>query len=155
MIPKNFYTFNEYMKNKNDLTASEEDYIEMIYRLCEDSYYTRVNDLASSLNVKPPSVSYMLKRLVEKEYIRHVDYGTIELTEKGNTIGKLLYERHYTIEQFLKILGIEDNILEEVEKIEHTLKPETVYAIKHLVYFFNANNDIYKKFHEFRKEINQ
>lgn len=34
MTKNNFYTFNEYMKKEdNSLTASMEDYLEMIYRL--------------------------------------------------------------------------------------------------------------------------
>lgn len=60
MAKDSFYTFSEYMK-ENPLTVNEEDYIEMIYRLCQTTNHTRVNDLSNALNVKPPSVSNMLK----------------------------------------------------------------------------------------------
>jgi len=149
MDTKNFYTFNEYMKRKEKLTASEEDYIEMIYRLCIENKYTRVGDLATALNVKPPSVSSMLKRLVEKEFIKHQEYGIIELNKFGYELGKTLYERHHTIESFLKLIYVEDNLLEEVEKMEHTLSDETVSSLKNLVDFFTENSNILKEYYKY------
>ncbi|HOC09946.1 MAG TPA: DtxR family transcriptional regulator, partial [Bacillota bacterium] len=37
------------------LTASMEDYLEMIYRTCGEEGYARVNRLAERLNVRPSS----------------------------------------------------------------------------------------------------
>ena len=139
-----FYTFNEYMK-ENKLTISEEDYLEMIYRLCLDKKYTRVNKLAQAINVKPPSVSKMLKKLTKKNLIQHVEYGIIQLTAQGKKIGKSLLERHLIIENFLKLLGIKDNLLQETEKIEHTANTETVLKINLLLDFFDNNAEIKTK----------
>ena len=55
-----FYTFNTYLNN-NLITASMEDYIEMIYRLSLDQGYTRVSELSHSLNVTAPSTNNMVK----------------------------------------------------------------------------------------------
>lgn len=145
MSNENFYTFLEYMK-ENRLTISEEDYLEMIYRLCQDRHYTRVNDLSQALNVKPPSVSSMIKRLTEKQLITHHDYGTIELTNEGKKIGQLLLKRHYIIEQFLIILNVKEKLLEEVEKIEHTFSEETLSLLQILVHFFNDHPFILEQF---------
>lgn len=60
-MKEEFYTFREYM-DKN-LTASMEDYIEMIYRLSKDSGYTRIQELAKSLNVQPPSATKMIQKI--------------------------------------------------------------------------------------------
>ncbi|WMJ80414.1 iron dependent repressor, metal binding and dimerization domain protein [Clostridium sp. MB40-C1] len=154
MAKEEFYTFREYMNNeRNNLSACEEDYIEMIYRICiQNKGYTRVNDLALALNVKPPSVSKMVKKLGTKELIRYKKYGTIELSEGGEQIGKMLLDRHNIIEGFLNILNISNNLLEETEKIEHTISPQTVKAIKRLVDFFEINPDILNKFSLFMKE---
>lgn len=141
----NFYTFSEYMKD-NELTIGEEDYLEMIYRLCLDNTYTRVSDLAQALNVKPPSVSNMIKRLANKKLIKHVEYGIIQLTKEGKKLGKYLLERHKIIEEFLILLNIKENILEETEKMEHTLSPETISHIKQLVAFFNNNSDVLTRY---------
>lgn len=144
-MKSNFHTFAKYLKG-NILTISEEDYLEMIYRLCMEENNTRVNDLARALHVKPPSVSKMIKRLFQKNLIKHIDYGIIQLTSEGKMLGKELFERHESVEQFLRLLNIEDNILEETEKIEHTLSPKTINKIKLFVSFFTANDDILKEF---------
>ena len=151
MTKENFYTFSEYMR-ENNFSASEEDYIEMIYRLCLTERYTRVNDLSIALNVKPPSTSNMLKRLSEKDLIKHIDYGTIELTITGKKIGKILLDRHNSVEQFLTLLNVKDKLLEETEKIEHTMSQETLQAIRKMVEFFNTNPEIWKQFNEFQPQ---
>lgn len=57
-MQEKFFTFSQYMKNDtNIISASAEDYIEMIYRLSLKNGFTRVNELAISLNVQPPSVT--------------------------------------------------------------------------------------------------
>lgn len=54
MDNRNYHTFSEYMKkNENLLTASMEDYLEMIYRLSLDTGFTRINELSDALNVHP------------------------------------------------------------------------------------------------------
>ena len=59
----NFYTLNGYRnKNKNKLTESMEDYLEMIYRY-KSKGEVRVKDISSRLNVKPSSVSKMINKL--------------------------------------------------------------------------------------------
>ena len=46
-MDKKFYTFNEYLrKNEKLLSPSEEDYMEMIYRLSLETGFTRVSILA-------------------------------------------------------------------------------------------------------------
>lgn len=153
MDNKTFFTFGEYMKD-NILTISEEDYLEMIYRLCLLEGYTRVNELAQRLNVKPPSVSKMIRRLVDKELIKHVEYGVIQLTAEGKKIGKVLLERHQIVEDFLKLLNINKNLLEETEKIEHTVSPITISKLKQLITFFNQHEEIVVKYNEWIKQDN-
>jgi len=145
-----YHTFSEYMKDGN-LSASEEDYIEMIYRLSiENKGNTRVSDLAQALNVKPPSVTKMIKKLADKKLLNYRKYGTIELRKKGVAIGKTLLDRHNSVENFLKILGISNKLLEETEKIEHTLSEDTLKSIKCLVNFLNENKDIMDRFYEYK-----
>ena len=120
-----FQTFNKYL-NKN-LTASMEDYIEMIYRMSLIDTYIRSQELASELNVSPPSTSKMIQKLAKLGYLKYQKYGIIILEDKGKKLGKKLLERHKTIEELLKIIGIpEKNILIETEKIEHTLSSNSI-----------------------------
>jgi len=137
MFDDEFYTFREYMDK--ELTASMEDYIEMIYRLSKESNYTRIQDLAKNLNVQPPSVTKMIQKLSELSLLKYKKYDVIILEEKGKLLGKKLYNRHITIEKLLKIIGVEEaNILSETEKIEHTISDET---LKYIQLFINK----YKK----------
>lgn len=132
-----FFTFRELMKRDDDiLTASMEDYLEMVYRLSRDSGFTRVNELASALNVQPPSVSKMIQKLAEQGIVDYEKYGYIILTQEGKKLGKELLYRHQVVEDFLRILGVTEGILEQTEKIEHTLNPQTIKELARLVKFF-------------------
>lgn len=147
---KTYHTFGEYIK-LHDLSPSEEDYLEMIYRLQLDGDKVKVVELANSLNVSKPSTSKMVKRLQTKDLIEHEYYGDIKLSNKGELIGKSLLLRHNTIEEFLKLLGLNENLHDETEKIEHTVSHFTLDCIRSLVNFFNENEDIIIRFDNFIK----
>lgn len=133
-MPKGFYTFNNYLKaSMGIITASMEDYIEMIYRLSNESGFTRVGDLSKALNVKPASITKMIKKLDELSLVNYEKYGYIKLTSDGSSYGEYLLYRHNTVEKFLKIIGVNKNILEETEKIEHVLSKDTFERIEYFI----------------------
>ncbi|WP_243444955.1 metal-dependent transcriptional regulator [Romboutsia maritimum] len=146
-----YYTFNEYMKN-NSLTPSEEDYLEMIYRLSLNQEDIKVNDLSKSLNIKPPSVTKMIKKLDQKKVLMYKKYDSIHLTEIGTMIGRRLLDRHNIVQEFLKVIGVNECIHEETEKIEHTISIETLIKIDELINFLNKNEEILKEFREYQKK---
>ena len=141
---EDYYTFNEYMKN-NKLTPSEEDYIEMIYRLNLEDDKVQVKDISKKLNIKPPSVTKMIKKLNDKNMLIYRKYDNIELTSLGKSVGERLLNRHNIIKEFLIILGIRDSIHEETETIEHTINVETLVKIEELINFFIDNEDVLKR----------
>ena len=129
MYEKKFHTFKEDMERP--LTASMEDYIEMTYRLSKENGYTRINDLATNLNVKPSSATKMIQKLADMGYLNYQKYGIIVLKPKGYALGENLLNRHNTVEEFLKLLKVKDeNLLYETEKIEHTISDDTLECIK-------------------------
>ncbi|MDF2617162.1 MAG: iron (metal) dependent repressor, DtxR family [Sedimentibacter sp.] len=133
-----YYTLRGYkIKNEEVLSSSMEDYIEMIYRISLSSEEVRVNDLSVALNVQPPSTTKMIKRLSNGGYVYYEKYGLIKLTDKGNDIGDYLLKRHKTIYEFLKIIGIEKDLLEQTEKLEHAINESTLNRIKELNVFLN------------------
>ena len=148
---EDYYTFNEYMKN-NKLTPSEEDYIEMIYRLNLENDKVQVKDISKKLNIKPPSVTKMIKKLNGKNLLIYKKYDNIELTSLGTSVGKKLLSRHNTIKEFLVILGIKESIHEETETIEHTINVETLIKIEELIHFFRENEEILKKLKSYQEE---
>lgn len=152
MGSEDFFTFREYMKKEYDLlTASMEDYLEMIYRLSRDSGFTRIHELATSLNVQPPSATKMVQKLAELKLVNYEKYGIIILTEQGKLMGSTLLERHNTIESFLKLIGISQGVLEETEKIEHTISPETLEYLKDFIDFIKQNPQFISSFDNYRK----
>ena len=152
MIKKDFHTFNEYMKKEeNSLTASMEDYLEMIYRLSENNGFTRIHELSSALNVQPPSATKMVQKLSEIKMLKYEKYGIIILEESGKKLGEALLNRHNTIENFLRILDIpEAEILNETEKIEHTISEKTAKCFQDFVEFMKSNPSIVEEFKNYR-----
>lgn len=136
------------------LTPSMEDYLEKIYELMLDKGYARVSDIASSLAIQPSSVTKMLQKLDENQYVTYEKYRGILLTARGHRMGKLMKERHHMLEEFLRIMGVrEETIQKDVEGIEHHVSPSTLSSLQALVLFFQGNPEISTKFVDFRTEI--
>lgn len=140
-----FHTFRGYTRaqfERDNLSASMEDYLEMIYRLAEEDGFTRVNDVAGALNVQPPSVTRMIQRLASRDLVQYERYGVILLTEQGREVGSYLLQRHNMLEEFFLRLGVQSRLLENVERIEHNLTPEAVRCLFALVDFLRDNPEI-------------
>lgn len=153
MPDKEFFTFREYMKKEDGpMTACMEDYLEMIYRLSLDTGFTRIHDLAASLNVQPPSATKMVQKLAEAQLVNYEKYGMITLSQSGQVVGKQLLERHEIVENFLRLLGVKEALLEETEKIEHTLSEDTLACLKDFVVFLNNRPKLLKEFSKSRKK---
>ncbi|WP_455542806.1 metal-dependent transcriptional regulator [Intestinibacter sp.] len=148
-----YFTFNEYMKN-NKLTPSEEDYVEMIYRINLRNENVQVKDVANELNIKPASVTKMVKKLNEKGILEYKKYNHIKLTQMGYKLGETLLKRHNTIHKFLEILGVEHDVHEETEKMEHTISYYTLEKMEMLIDFFSKYEGIYGLLKDFQEDRN-
>jgi Mn-dependent DtxR family transcriptional regulator len=130
-----------------------EDYLEKIYELMNAKGYARVSDIASSLDVQPSSVTKMLQKLDENQYVTYEKYRGIILTERGRKLGKLMKERHHMLEEFLRMLGVvEETIQKDVEGIEHHVSPKTLDSLQALVLFFGENPEYMKAFQAFKTQ---
>lgn len=149
-----FFTARGYEQKSYDeklLTASMEDYLEMIYRhTLSGEEFIRINKLADLLNVRDSSVSKMMQKLGALGLINYEKYGLITLTDLGLQIGKFLLQRHSTIEKFLKLLTSSNDVLVETELIEHIISSSTVENLRLLVNFIEKNPDIALRFKEFK-----
>jgi len=147
-----FHTVRGYLlisKNNRHLTSAMEDYLEMIYRHTEGSGYYRINELAEKLNVRASSATKMVQKLGEFGLIKYKRYGIIELTEEGKMLGEYLLTRHKTIEKFLSVIGIEDNLLIETELVEHYISADTLDHLDLMIKFFDYNPELLEKMKEF------
>lgn len=150
---KGFHTVRGYEildKQNEALSHSMEDYLEMIYRAIEKEGYVRINTLAEALNVKAPSATRMVQKLGVLNLLRYEKYGIVRLTSKGEKLGRFLLERHNTIEKFLTNVGVVENLLINVELIEHNVTNDALHRIDLLNRFFNDFPDIPVKFQQYR-----
>ncbi|MDF0727323.1 transcriptional regulator MntR [Cytobacillus sp. S13-E01] len=123
-------------------TPSMEDYIEQIYLLIEDKGYARVSDIAEALSVHPSSVTKMVQKLDKDQYLIYEKYRGLILTPKGKKTGKRLVYRHELLEQFMRIIGVDDDkIYNDVEGIEHHLSWNAIDRIGDLVQFFEEDDE--------------
>ena len=113
---------------------SAENYLETILMLSKKLPVVRSVDIANELGFKKSSVSIAMKNLREKKHITVTDAGFIYLTESGQKIADMVYERHEFLSEWLTKLGVPSQIAtEDACKIEHILSKESYDAIKTFV----------------------
>lgn len=124
-------------------TPSMEDHIEQIYLLIEQKGYARVSDIAEALSVLPSSVTKMVQKLDKDGYLIYEKYRGLSLTPKGEKLGKRLVQRHELLEQFLRLIGVEEEtIYGDVEGIEHHLSWNSIERIADLVQLMEENPEL-------------
>ena len=106
-----------------ELTASLEDYLEVIYNYTNQSKKIRAVDISKELRVTRASTTEALKKLVNKNLINYNRYDTITLTETGEKIAQKIVSKHKTLLTFFEsILGLtEEEAAYNACKIEHVI----------------------------------
>lgn len=142
----------EFLYRQSEMMShSMEDYMEMIYRIWVRDGYIRINTLAEALNVKAPSATKMVQKLGRLGLLRYERYGIVRLSEEGEKAGKFLLDRHNTIEKFLRNIGVEQNLLVNVELIEHNVTDNALSKIELLNRFLEEQPEILEKYNRFRQ----
>ncbi len=109
-------------KNIYLVTSSEENYIKVIYHLSITATKgVSTNAIAEALNTKASSVTDMIKKLSDKNFISHQKYYGVTLTEKGKNEAKMIVRKHRLWEVFLvEKLGFSwDEVHDIAEELEH------------------------------------
>lgn len=116
------------MKEKIELSASLEDYIEAIYHIINEKLVARSKEIAAQLDVSRASVTEALRALSRKGLINYAPYEAITLTDKGKEVAEDVIFRHDTLKRFfIDILAIDASIAEDGAcKIEHAAPPEII-----------------------------
>lgn len=143
-----FYTFHEYLKTEEGaLSASMEDYLEMIWRLSGPAGFTRIHELSEALHIRQSSATKMVQRLAGKGYVRYQKYGFLTLEEKGKQAGAWLMQRHRSIERFMRMIGVpEALVLEETEKTEHMFGVEATRCLERFVRFLSTRPEVIEQY---------
>ena len=109
-------------------SQSEEDSLKALYHLEMDFNAVSTNSIADFLNMKPSSVTDMLKKLAEKKFINYQKYKGTSLTKKGKLIALSIIRKHRLWETFLvEKLGFGwDQVHTIAEQLEHIKSDELI-----------------------------
>ena len=110
---------------------SAENYLEAILMVREEKGAVRSIDIVNHLGFSKPSVSVAMKQLENNDFITRDKDGYIRLTETGEEIARMIYERHKLLTDLFISLGVnEQTARDDACKIEHDLSEETFECIK-------------------------
>jgi len=114
-----------------------EDYLKAIYMVSKKNRggWVSNSEISKFLKVKPASVSSMLYKLKENNYIHWYPRKSVRLTAKGKEIALITINKYNHLKHFFEdILGVDSTIeLDELCcKIEHSITPEISDALKNL-----------------------
>jgi DtxR family Mn-dependent transcriptional regulator len=109
-----------------DLTAAVQDYAKAIFALESRDGAAATTDLAALLEVRPASVSGMLRKLSALGLVEHERYRGVRLTKRGRRVALEVIRHHRLVELFLvESLGMTwDEVHAEAEVLEHALSEE-------------------------------
>ena len=110
------------------LTRSVEDYLKSVFHLTSQGGFATTSDIAEMLEVAPPSVSGMMKRLSETGLIEHVPYRGVQLTPQGRRAALQMIRRHRILESYLTSkLGFDwGDVHVEAERLEHAVSEKLI-----------------------------
>jgi DtxR family Mn-dependent transcriptional regulator len=117
------------------ITREREDYLKTIYKLQHEESPVRTTSIAKALGVEPASVTGVVKRLAELDYVQHEPYHGVTLTKSGEKIALDVIRNHRLIELYLiQSLGYSwDEVHDEAERLEHAVSTRFIERIAALL----------------------
>lgn len=113
------------------LLESAENYLEAILMVRESKGSVRAIDIVNHLGFSKPSVSVAMKQLETNDYIYRDEDGNIMLTESGEEIASMIYERHRILTELFIEMGVSPEVAhEDACKVEHDISEETFQCIR-------------------------
>jgi DtxR family Mn-dependent transcriptional regulator len=105
------------------LSASMEDYLEVIFHIINEKQAVRPKDIAKRLKVTNASVTGALRNLTEKKLIHYAPYDVITLTDRGKSVAKDVVRRHEVLRDFfVNVLSVDAETADEAAcKMEHSI----------------------------------
>mgnify|MGYP000667804751 CR=1 FL=1 len=119
------------------MTPNKEDYLKCIYEIGTDMQKITNKEIAARMQVSPPAVTEMIKRMKSENLILKDKENGYLLTDIGLKLVSELYRKHRLIEVFLvhHLDYTSDQIHEEAEVLEHTVSDLFVERLDKLLGF--------------------
>ena len=125
------------MKKETKLSASLEDYLEVIALIIKEKKVARAKEIAARLKVSRASVTEAFRALAKKKLINYAPYEVITLTDKGTAVSEDIILRHHALKEFfIKVLDVEEKLADiGACKIEHAAPREIIDKMIRFVQF--------------------
>ena len=141
------------LRLRSPASESTEDHLERIAGLIEDKGYARVTDVAEALGVRPSTVSNMVRRLAVRGFVNYEKYRGFSLTEEGRLVAARIKARHQILTELFGLLELAPETVEqEVEEIEHHLRPQTLEIFRQLVSYWKFRPEELRAFLAFARK---
>ena len=118
------------------ITLTEENYIKTIYQLGKyGTVRISTNMIAEALDTKASSVTDMVKKLADKDYLNYKPYQGTSLTSKGKKIAADVVRKHRLWEVFLveKLNFSWDEVHDIAEQLEHIKSEKLINELDKLL----------------------
>lgn len=123
-----------------------EDYLVILYELKRSKGYVVMSEVASRLNVSPPSVTNMLKRLQTEGYIKYERYKGVTMTERGEQVAREVLRKQHVLLEFLNILGTDKReAYQEAHRMEHCINITTIKRLESFLHIIKTDPRILEK----------
>ncbi len=118
---------------------SYEDYLKAIFLISQSNKggWVSNSEISKFLDIQPSSVTNMLYKLRENDYVLWKPGSKIRLTKKGKSIAIKITQNFKCLEKFLtNVLNLRDNAIvhEFCCRVEHYITPQILEALKSLVF---------------------
>jgi Mn-dependent DtxR family transcriptional regulator len=95
----------------------------------------------------------MVRRLAKRGFVNYEKYRGFTLTREGRAVARHIQIRHETLAALLQLLGLSPAAVEqEVEAIEHHLRPDTLRVFSQLVQFWQSRPGQLREFLDYCRE---
>jgi len=88
-------------KRRRKISRRQEDYLEAVLTLLQETGAARVRDIAARTGVSAPSVTAALKHLAEAGLVDYDPYELVQLTPDGRAVAEKVRGRHDALSDFL------------------------------------------------------
>ncbi len=130
-------------QESSKFTTRMEDYLEVILELVELKGYATPLDISNYMNVRPPSVTKMLRRLDEEKYIEYTKYRGLKLNVKGKSLANEIRQKHSDLLEFFEIIGVDKSVANiDVEGMEHHMNPKTIKQLRKFISIVKSKPDL-------------
>ena len=104
------------------LSAIMEDYLKAIYHLQQGSDgRVKTSVIAEYMDVEPPTVTSMMNKLADRDFVLYEPYRGVELTDTGTSIALEVIRYHRLLERYLTEYLEYDwsEVHDEADQLEH------------------------------------